>query len=77
MKKYDPAAAAELFPEEGWFKSSYSDTNGTGCVDVNITSENVGVRDRKQPEKGTFVFTHGEWAGFLQGAKDGQFDLPA
>lgn len=76
MKKYDPIAAADLFPDEGWVKSTYSDTNGTGCVDVNIIPSAVGLRDRKQPEKGVFVFTHPEWAGFVQGAKEGQFDLP-
>lgn len=52
-----------------------SNSNG-GCVEVadNLT-EIVAVRDSKDPAGPALVFTPHEWACFLAGARDGEFDL--
>jgi hypothetical protein len=60
-----------------WHKSTRSGSNGGDCVEV---AENlpgiVAVRDTKDRDGGTLIFTRNEWAAFLAGAKDGEFDLP-
>jgi hypothetical protein len=35
----------------------------------------VGVRDTKDRDAGTLVFTLNEWQTFLAGVRDGEFDL--
>jgi hypothetical protein len=50
-----------------WFKASASDANGTGCVEVNLSTPGVvGLRDSKKPEAGTFTFTGAAWHAFLE-----------
>lgn len=44
------------------------------CVEVAIKPEGVAVRDSKNRSKGTLFFTGGEWAAFVKGVKDGEFD---
>jgi hypothetical protein len=58
-----------------WRKSSYSGTNGGNCVEVarNLPGI-VTVRDSKNPEGPVLVFTPSEWAAFVAGAHDGEFD---
>lgn len=57
-----------------WFKSQRSGQSG-GCVETKITDEAVHVRDSKNPDGPTLTFTHHEWAAFLDGANNGEFDL--
>ncbi|RZU50132.1 uncharacterized protein DUF397 [Krasilnikovia cinnamomea] len=58
-----------------WHKSTRSGANGN-CVEV---AENlpgiVAVRDTKDRDGGTLVFTDAEWAAFIGGVKAGEFDL--
>lgn len=56
-----------------WFKSSYS-ANGADCVEVAITAHLVAVRDSKNPTGPILTFTRHEWAAFLAGVKDNEFD---
>jgi hypothetical protein len=58
-----------------WRKSARSSSAGN-CVEVasNLT-DIVAVRDTKNRDGGTLVFTRSEWAAFLGGVKDGEFDL--
>ncbi len=57
-----------------WFKSSRSSANGQ-CVEVATNLPGVvAVRDTKSRDGGTLVFTDAEWAAFVAGAKDGEFD---
>ena len=59
-----------------WRKSTRSGSNGGNCVEVadNLT-EVVAVRDSKDKTGPVLTFTHDEWAAFVAGAKDGEFDL--
>jgi hypothetical protein len=57
-----------------WRKSSRS--NGQGqCVEVARLNQAMAVRDSKDPAGPVLTFTSGEWAAFIAGAKDGEFDL--
>ena len=58
----------------GWRTSSRS--NGQGqCVQVARLDHAVAVRDSKDPTGPVLAFTPTEWAAFIAGAKDGEFDL--
>ena len=59
-----------------WHKSTRSGGNGGDCVEVagNLPGI-VAVRDTKDPDGGTLIFTHAEWAAFLAGVRAGEFDL--
>lgn len=66
MRTFAPRDAATLFGADGWFKASASDSNGTGCVEINFgTGGLVGLRDSKHPQGGSFVFSREEWRRFL------------
>lgn len=55
-----------LLSDDGWFKATASNDNGTGCVEVNLNTPGlVGVRDSKKPDAGTFAFTAKAWRTFL------------
>jgi Domain of unknown function (DUF397) len=57
-----------------WFKSSYSADKGN-CVEVAHVADGVAVRDTKHGDGSpVLVFTPAEWAAFIDGAKDGEFD---
>ena len=56
-----------------WRKSSLSTTNG--CVEVAFVGDRIAVRDSKQQGRGPVLeFTAAEWAAFLGGVRDGEFD---
>jgi Domain of unknown function (DUF397) len=57
-----------------WRKSSWSNANG--CVEVAFVEDRVAVRDSKQRGGPVLVFTAQEWAAFLRGVRDGEFERP-
>lgn len=59
-----------------WFKSTRSGANGS-CVEVAFVDDAVAVRDTKDRNGGTQIYTREEWIAFVEGVKDGEFDLPA
>jgi hypothetical protein len=69
-------APADLFG--GWFKSSYSNPekiDDTMCVEVTILPDGqIGMRHSRDPGGPALVYTRGEMAAFLAGAKAGEFD---
>jgi hypothetical protein len=56
-----------------WHTSSYSG-NGGNCVQIarNLPGV-VAVRDSKNPDAGTLVFSPAEWKVFLGGIRQNQF----
>lgn len=57
-----------------WVKSTRSGANGN-CVEVaHLNGGEVAVRDSKNPDGPKLRFTAAEWAAFVGGAKDGEFD---
>jgi hypothetical protein len=60
-----------------WRKSTRSG-GGNNCVEVaDNLSRIVAVRDTKNRDSGTLIFTRGEWSAFLAGVKNGEFDVRA
>jgi hypothetical protein len=57
-----------------FFKSGVS--NDVGCVEVTFHNGRIGVRDTKDRSKAPHAFTPHEWECFIQGVKNGEFDLP-
>uniref|UniRef100_A0AAU3I717 DUF397 domain-containing protein n=1 Tax=Streptomyces sp. NBC_01393 TaxID=2903851 RepID=A0AAU3I717_9ACTN len=58
-----------------WFTSSYSNGEGS-CVEFAATPKGTArVRDTKDREVGAHSFTQAGWTAFLQGVKDGNFDV--
>jgi hypothetical protein len=58
-----------------WFTASACGENNS-CVQVRIhQSGAVDVRNSTDPEGPMVSFTREEWAAFLTGTKEGEFDL--
>jgi Domain of unknown function (DUF397) len=63
-----------LGPE--WIKSSLSYANGN-CVEMKELSDGaVLVRNSRHPDGPVLKFTAAEWADFIAGARNGEFNLP-
>jgi hypothetical protein len=63
-----------------WRRSTHSSDGA--CVEVafdqrptSLHNPHVLVRDSKDPHGPVLMFTAQEWAAFLAGARDGEFDL--
>ena len=44
-------------------------------VEVAFVDDLIGMRDGANPAGPVLVFTQSEWDAFVEGAKDGEFDL--
>ncbi|WP_019852740.1 DUF397 domain-containing protein [Actinopolyspora mortivallis] len=51
-----------------WRTSSYSGNTGN-CVEVGNATNVVGVRDTKDRDGGTLIFTEDQWGAFLGAIK--------
>lgn len=58
-----------------WRNSTRSTSGSDNRVEVAFVGGAIAVRDSKNPQKGTLIFTPEEWDAFVAGAKDGEFDL--
>jgi len=58
-----------------WRKSKASGPYSDNCVEVAFIDNAIAVRDSKHPQGPVLLFTQGEWDAFVDGAKDGEFDL--
>lgn len=47
----------------------------SGTVEVAFVDELVGLRNGAEPDGPILVFTQAEWDAFVEGAKDGEFDI--
>jgi Domain of unknown function (DUF397) len=57
-----------------WRKSSYSGS-GNNCVQVSASDPGVAVRDSKDPNGPTLVFSPQHWRTFVAAVKAGEFGL--
>lgn len=58
-----------------WTKSTRSGANGQ-CVEVLETKSGIfALRRSKDPDGPKLLFNKQEWAAFIVGARDGEFDL--
>ena len=58
-----------------WRKSTRSGPFTDNCVEVTFVDGLIAVRHSKDPDGAVLVFTAAEWDAFVDGAKDGEFDL--
>lgn len=59
-----------------WKKSSFSQGN-SNCVEVYVGKFAINVRDSKLGEDSpVHTYTFEEWQAFLDGVRNGEFDLP-
>lgn len=56
-----------------WRRSSRCDTSA--CTEVAFVGDEVLVRNSITPDV-VVTFSRKEWAVFIHGAKDGEFDVP-
>jgi hypothetical protein len=64
-----------LSPSPAFRKSSFSGAVNPACVEVGFAITEVLLRDSKDPRGPVLRFTPDEWAAFVAGVKNGQFDL--
>ncbi|MER7795048.1 DUF397 domain-containing protein [Streptomyces sp. NPDC097640] len=60
--------ASDVAPDGGWFKSSYSENNGTACVEIAHLprTAQVAIRDSKEGVTGpALVVSAAAWAAFI------------
>jgi uncharacterized protein DUF397 len=69
-----PPAGIDL-AEAVWRKSTHSPSRDGDCVEVAFMGNAILVRDSTRPDGHVLVFTPREWDAFVDGAKDGEFDL--
>jgi uncharacterized protein DUF397 len=55
----------------GWRKSSHSNE---ACVEVRLVPDGAEMRHSKDASGPVLRFTPAEWAAFLDGVHDGEFD---
>lgn len=59
---------AQDLPATTWRKSSYSDGSGGNCVEVtHLDTQQVAIRDSKDPDGPVLVIAAAEFAAFLDG----------
>ncbi len=57
-----------------WRKSHHSNPSGN-CVEVaELADGRIAVRNSRQPSGPALIYTRGEMAAFIEGAKGGEFD---
>lgn len=58
------------------FKKSSKSTVIQDCVEVALGDNEVVVRDSKNKSGLVLKFNHREWEAFVDGVREGEFDLP-
>lgn len=56
-----------------WRKSTHSNANG--CVEIAFLHSHVAIRDSKDRQGPVLIFSPREWAAFVEGVREGEFDL--
>jgi hypothetical protein len=58
-----------------WRRSTRSGPYSDNCVEVAFVDGAIAMRDSKNPSGSVLIFTPSEWDAFVEGAKDGEFDI--
>jgi hypothetical protein len=58
-----------------WRMSNRGGPSSDNRVEVAFVDDAIAVRDSKNPTGPVLLFTQSEWDAFVEGAKDGEFDL--
>jgi hypothetical protein len=58
-----------------WRKSDRGGPDADNCVEVAFVDGAIAVRQSSNPTGPVLLFTQSEWDAFVEGAKDGEFDL--
>jgi len=61
-------------PEGEWRRSTYCGSNS--CLEIRLDNGRIAIRDSKVHNGPILQFDRTEWAAFLKGARNGEFDLP-
>ncbi|MFE9993951.1 DUF397 domain-containing protein [Streptomyces avermitilis] len=58
--------APEIFPEQAWFRSSYSDA-GQNCVEIAapLPGTDIAIRDSKNPTGPSLLVPAAAWSAFV------------
>ncbi|MER7952077.1 DUF397 domain-containing protein [Streptomyces sp. NPDC096079] len=66
-----------MAPQNAWFKSSYSDSNGGACIEVAdlVQRGTVGTRDSKQSDGPMFESSPTAWSTFVACVAEGKFSV--
>jgi hypothetical protein len=56
------------------WRSAPGESNGSR-VEVAFVDDLIGLRNGADPGSPVLVFTQAEWEAFVEGAKDGEFDV--
>jgi hypothetical protein len=67
------AASPSEASEPTWRRASRCSSNG--CVEIAVVAGQVAVRDSKRADSPVLLYTPEEWQVFIDGVKDGEFDL--
>jgi hypothetical protein len=59
---------------DAWFVPRQTH-NGATCVETKFTRDTVYVRNNLRPNAGTATFTFEEWRVFVDGVRDGDYDV--
>jgi hypothetical protein len=57
-----------------WQKSSFSGGSDDNCVEVRLVEGGTEVRHSKDTAGPTLTYTTAEWAAFVDGVRNGEFD---
>lgn len=60
---------------ETWRKSTKSGPYSDNCVEVRKVNNFIEIRNSKNPDAGTAMFTEFEWTAFIGGVKDNEFEI--
>ncbi|MET8141290.1 DUF397 domain-containing protein [Sphaerisporangium sp. NPDC005288] len=74
MNEISNGVAATALSGVRWRKSVYSNPSGN-CVELaELPGGEVAVRNSRHPSGPALIYSRGEIAAFIQGAKNGEFD---
>ena len=78
MSEKHPKQFCFQVSDQDFQTSSHTGRNNSAwrCVSVAVKSEGIAVRHSRDSKKRktTLFFTNGEWAAFVKGVKEDQFD---